>query len=53
MAKINNDKRRNFWDNILKGPPILSDEEAEDMIKFVKELRKEKGFRYGYNKFER
>ena len=33
------------WDVILSGEKIISDEEAEDMQKIVKELRKEKAFR--------
>lgn len=34
-----------FWNAILKGEKILSDDEAEAMIKTVKRLRQEYGFR--------
>lgn len=33
------------WNIILNSGKALSDEEAEDMLKTVKKLRKEKGFR--------
>ena len=34
------------WNVILNSGKILSDKEAEDMEKFVRELRKERGFRH-------
>ena len=40
------DKSNKSWDVILNSGKILSDEEADDMEKFVDGLRKEKGFRY-------
>ena len=33
------------WDRVLSGEKILSDNEALEMEKTVKELRKDKGFR--------
>jgi len=33
------------WKEILSGKKLLSDKEAEDMMKVVREARKEKGFR--------
>ena len=33
-----------FWDEILNGKKIISDKEAEEMHKVVKEIRKDKGF---------
>ncbi len=43
---IHNYKNRsNLWDEILHHEKILSDEEAEAILKDIKELRKEKGFR--------
>ena len=35
----------NFWDEILKGPPLMSKEEADAMLGTVKGIRKEYGFR--------
>jgi len=40
------EESRKVWNNILNPGKILNDKEAEDMEKFVKDLRKEKGFRY-------
>ena len=40
------EESRKFWDKILNSGKILSDKEANDMEKFVKNLRKENGFRY-------
>ena len=37
--------REDVWDKILEGKKILSDDEARDMEKIVKRLRKERGFR--------
>ena len=39
------DKNENFWDNILKGPALLSEKEAAAMLKSVKKIREEYGFR--------
>lgn len=33
------------WNNILKGEKILSEDEAEDMEKIVRNIRKKRGFR--------
>jgi len=38
-------KSEENWKIILSGKKILSDKEAEDMLKIVKESRKEYGFR--------
>jgi len=38
-------KTKEFWNDILKGPPLLSEEEAKGMEKTVKGLREEYGFR--------
>lgn len=38
-------KSKNFWDEILRGPAILSKEEADSMLHTVKKIRKEYGFR--------
>ncbi len=38
-------KTEEFWDEILSGERRISDKDAEDMHKSVKELRKERGFR--------
>jgi hypothetical protein len=37
---------KKFWDDILKGPPTISEGEAKAMEETVKEIRKEYGFRY-------
>ena len=34
-----------FWEEILSGERRISDEEAKEMLKVVRELRKEEGFR--------
>ena len=39
------EKSKSFWDEVLKGPPILSKKEADAMMDTVKNLRKEYGFR--------
>ena len=39
------EKSRDFWDEILKGPAILSKEEADAMLNTVKKIRNEYGFR--------
>ncbi len=36
---------RKFWDEILNWNKLLTDEEADEMIKITKEFRKERGFR--------
>mgnify|MGYP001618425623 CR=1 FL=1 len=46
MIEEHKDRGREFWNKILNAGKILSDKEAEDMERFVDELRKEKGFRY-------
>ncbi len=33
------------WNRILNRKPSLTDEEAKDVIKITKEIRKERGFR--------
>ena len=38
-------KSRSIWDDILKGEPILSKEEADAMMETVKRLRSGYGFR--------
>ena len=38
-------KSKNFWDEILRGPAILSKEDADAMLNTVKKIRKEYGFR--------
>ena len=45
MAKKSDTKSSKFLDGILKGKAILSKEEAKDMERVAKKLRKEKGFR--------
>ena len=39
------EKSKSFWDDILKGPPILSEEEAKSMDETAKRVREEHGFR--------
>ena len=38
-------KSKSFWNEILKGPAILSKEESDAMLETVKKIRKEYGFR--------
>jgi len=45
MVKKYSKKSNDFWKKILSGKRILSDKEAEDMLKIVSEIRKEYGFR--------
>ncbi len=47
MRLIINDykNKNNFWDKILNNKKILSESEANAIMKSVKESRKEKGFR--------
>lgn len=37
--------KNNFWNKVLNNKKILSDAEAESIMKSVRESRKEKGFR--------
>ena len=41
-SMVNNFERNDVWDKILHAGKILSDEEAEDMHKIVKEFRKKR-----------
>lgn len=34
-----------LWNRILSGKRIMSDSDAKELLKFVKEFRKERGFR--------
>ena len=45
MVEEYEEKSKNFWDGILKGPPILSKEEADAMREISRKIRKEYGFR--------
>ncbi|MEK6946128.1 MAG: hypothetical protein AABX32_00825 [Nanoarchaeota archaeon] len=45
MVEDYKDKSKGVWDEILRGPKILSDEEADGMLETVRNLRKEYGFR--------
>ncbi|MBI2208823.1 hypothetical protein HYU50_04990 [Candidatus Woesearchaeota archaeon] len=38
-------KSNEFWDDVLKGPKIITDGEAKAMGEAVKKIRKEHGFR--------
>ena len=38
-------KNRKFWNEILNHKKSLNDEEAEEIIKITKDIRKERGFR--------
>ena len=38
-------KTNEFWDDILKGPAVISDEEARAMEETISRIRKEYGFR--------
>jgi hypothetical protein len=40
-----NYKHKKQWDTLLHGKKILSDEEAEELLKTVRKMRKEYGFR--------
>jgi hypothetical protein len=37
--------KENVWKSILSGNKLISETDSEDMLKVVKELRKEKCFR--------
>ena len=45
MIEEYKEKSKDFWDGILKGPHVLSKEEADSMLDTVKNIRKEYGFR--------
>ena len=45
MIKEFEKNNRKFWDEILYGEKLMTDKEAEEMIKITKEIRKERGFR--------
>ena len=45
MIDIYNKKANSNWDAILNGEEILSEKEANDLIKITSKLRKERGFR--------
>ena len=45
MIKEYSKRSEDFWNEVLSGEKRISDDEAEDMLKTVRELRKDKGFR--------
>ena len=45
MIDVYSEKSDEFWDEILSGKKRLSNKEAKEMHKIVKELRKDRGFR--------
>ena len=45
MVKEQSKRSGEFWNEVLSGEKRISDKEAEDMLKIVKKLRKERGFR--------
>jgi len=45
MIKEFEKNNRKFWDEILYGEKLMTDKEAEEMIKITKDIRKERGFR--------
>ena len=45
MVKTYKQRSSDVWNDILSTPRLLTDEEAEEMLKFVEKTRKEKGFR--------
>ena len=45
MIKEYSKRSEDFWNEILSGEKRISDGEAKDMLKTVRELRKDKGFR--------
>ena len=45
MVEEYREKSKSFWDDILKGPPRLSKEEADAMMETARRIRKEYGFR--------
>ena len=49
MIKEHSKKSDGFWDDVLSGEKRISDDEAKEMLRTVKELRKERGFRNAPN----
>jgi len=49
MVKEFEKNNKKFWDEILNNKRLLSDKEAEDIEKIIKEGRKEIGFRDDIN----
>ena len=45
MVEDYKEKTGSFWDDILKGPPALSKEDADAMMEKLKKTREEYGFR--------
>ena len=45
MKKKMSAKNKAFWDSILNGEKILSDEDADEIMESINEIRKEYGFR--------
>ena len=45
MVKKMSAKNKAFWDSILYGEKILSDEEAEEFMESIAWIRKEHGYR--------
>ena len=45
MVKKMSAKNKAFWDSILNGEKILSDEDVKEMKKDIAWIRKEPGFR--------
>ena len=45
MIKEFEKNNRKFWDEILYGEKLMTDKEAEEMIKITRDFRKERGFR--------
>ena len=45
MVKEHETNSSQFWNNILEGDKILSDEEAKELQSHIKSLRKNHGFR--------
>lgn len=45
MVKEYELRSEDFWKQILEGDKILTDAEAEDLLKYTNKLRKEHGFR--------
>ena len=45
MVKGYKEKTKEFWEDILKGPAVISDKEAMAMEETISRIRKEYGFR--------
>jgi len=45
MIKEFEKNNKKFWNEVLDGEKLMSDKEADEMIKITKEFRKERGFR--------